>query len=214
MSRTPDPSRSDTTIEAFLDQLSSRAPTPGGGSAAGLSAALGAALLAMVANYTTGGRFVEIESEMRGYVEELAVLRARSLLGVRADEEAFGAVGAAYGLPRQTDEQRSERSAAIQAALKGAVEPPREIAAICTRLSEIASVLAGKGNRNVLSDVGVGAACARAALEGAFLNVAINASQIVDVSIRTELADTMERMDRDLAALRAVVEDVRVQVAS
>jgi len=199
-------------IESWLEDLAARQPTPGGGSAAGLSAAVAASLLAMVANYTTGTRYADQEEQMRTLVDELAALRHDALAAMAADEVAFGAVGTAYGMARQTDEDKAARSIAIQTALIGAAEPPRAVARSCTRLAEIAAVLAEKGNRNVLSDVGVGAACARAALDGALLNVAINASQILDEAIRSELGAAMAEMDRCGAALQAVFDAVRAEL--
>ena len=196
------------SIESFLHDLAARQPTPGGGSAAGLSAAMAASLLAMVANYTTGSRYAEHEEQMRGFVDELAVLGDEALAAMAADEVAFGAVGTAYAMARQSDEDKAARSSAIQAALIGAAEPPRAVARMCSRLAEIAAVLAEKGNRNVLSDVGVGAACARAALDGALLNVAINASQILDEAIRAELVAAMAETDRCRAALVEVFDIV------
>ena len=92
------------TIDTFLEELATRQPTPGGGAAAGLASALGAALLAMVANYTTGKRYAEVENEMRSFVAELAELRTRSLQAMQDDEVAFAEVGAAYAMPRETDE--------------------------------------------------------------------------------------------------------------
>ena len=201
------------TIDAFLGELAARQPTPGGGAAAGLASALGAALLAMVANYTTGKRYVEVENEMRSFVAELEDLRSRSLQVMREDEVAFAAVGAAYALPRDTDQKKRARDEAIQQALLGAVVPPRAIASIVERLAEIAASIAEKGNRNVLSDVGVGAACAGAALDGAILNVAINAAQIDDQRVVTELAAALADMDALKGALGALVDDVRRKVS-
>lgn len=213
MSHPADPSRGGDRLSEFLDQLAARTPTPGGGSAAGLSAAMGAALLAMVAGYTTGSRFAGVEAEMRGCVEELGELRRRSLRSMEADEEAFAAVSAAYGLPRRDEAERRRRSAAIQAALVGAAGPPKEVAAVCARLAEIAVLLAERGNRNVLSDVGAGASCAAAALDGARLNVAVNAAQIRDPGERAALAGELAAMDRDRTVLQAVTERVRAVVS-
>jgi formiminotetrahydrofolate cyclodeaminase len=202
-----------SSFEPFLGQLAARQPTPGGGAVAGLSAALGASLLAMVANYTTGNRYADVEDEMLGYVSELEVLRTRALHAMRDDEVAFGAVGTAYGMPRETDEEKRVRSGAIQSALTGAVVPPRTVAAICGRLAEIATDLAQKGNKNLLSDVAVGAACTRAALDGAIVNVVINAAQISNERLRAELTAALAEMDALKGTLAAVYDDVRRKVS-
>jgi formiminotetrahydrofolate cyclodeaminase len=206
--------RSDDRIGAFLDQLAAKTPTPGGGSAAGLSAALGAALLAMVAGYTTGARFADVEEEMGQLADQLGELRQQAMASMQADEDAFADVGAAYALPRQSDEDRARRTAAVEAALLGAAGPPREVGRICARLLPIASVLAAKGNRNVVSDVGAGAACARAALDSALLNVAVNAAHLTDPGQKAELEEAVAAMDRDRASLDAVIEQVRGRVAA
>jgi len=208
----PDTAARGDTLESFLDRLGARVPTPGRGSAAALSAALGASLLAMVANYTIGRRFAEVECAMQNYVAELTELRSRALRAMKEDEEAFKAVGGAYGMPQDSDAQRDERADAIQRALIGATEPPMAIASICARLSDIATVLSEKGNRKVLSDVGIAASCAGAALDGALLNVAINAAQISDESTRLGVLDSTHQMHLDRVALHSLVENVRAKV--
>ena len=167
----------------------------------------------MVANYTTGNRYADVEDEMRCYVTELEVLRTRALQAMHDDEVAFGAVGAAYGMPRETDEEKSVRSGAIQSALVGAVAPPKAVAAICDRLGEIAAELAEKGNKNVLADVGTGAACTRAAVDGAIVNVVINAAQISEARVRAELAAAVADMDALRGTLATVYDDARRKVS-
>jgi formiminotetrahydrofolate cyclodeaminase len=194
------------STEAWLEELAAKTPTPGGGAAAGLGAALGAALLSMVANYTTGERYADREQEMLAIVAELAGLRTAALQAMDDDERAFGAVAAAYALPRSSDEEKAARGAAIQLALHAATEPPAAVGGICVRLAELALVLAEKGNRNVVSDVGVGASFARAAVDSALLNVAINARQITDEGQRDELRTAMGQLRERSTTLGSVFE--------
>jgi formiminotetrahydrofolate cyclodeaminase len=191
---------------SWLEQLAAKTPTPGGGAAAGLGAATAAALLAMVANYTSGERYKDRAARMAEMVEELAALRLTALEAMDDDEVAFGAVGAAYAMPRANDEERAARGEAIQVALIGATEPPLAVGRACERLVTFAQELAEQGNPNVISDVGVGAAFARAAVDSALLNVAINASLISDEAQRGELAVAMQELRGVSSDLQAAFE--------
>ena len=173
----------ETTVAAFLEELSSGAATPGGGCAAALGGALAAGLVAMVARNTGGMDEIAAEADrLRGALEEL----------VDADAAAFEQVMAAFRLPKVTDEQKAERSAAIQAAYKGAVDPPLAVCERAWQVLELAAVVAERGNPNAASDAGVAALLAASALEGAALNVEINLGAIKDEGYRTERAQTVE----------------------
>src|SRR3954465_15599950 len=103
----------DARMAEWLGQLAERAPAPGGGAVAAVCAASAAALLEMVANYTTGKKWEDREESMKAVIVEVAELRARAAQLADDDEAAFGAVGAAYALPRSTPEKKAARSAAI-----------------------------------------------------------------------------------------------------
>ncbi len=180
----------------WLDRLADRTPTPGGGAVAALCAASAAALLEMVANYTTGGRWADREEAMRAVAREVSDLRARAAQLAQDDEEAFGAVGAAYGLPRSTPEEKAARRAAIQEATRGAAEPPVQVGRVATRLVAIADGMVEPANPNVVSDVGVAAAAARAALSGSVTNIVVNAALLDEAQaapLRAEAAE-LERV--------------------
>ncbi len=186
----------DARMSDWLDRLADRTPTPGGGAVAALSAASAAALLEMVANYTTGGRWADREEAMRAVAREVAELRARAAQLAQDDEEAFGAVGAAYGLPRSTPEEKAARRAAIQEATRGAAEPPVQVGRVATRLVAIADGMVEPANPNVVSDVGVAAAAARAALSGSVTNIVVNAALLDEAQaapLRAEAAE-LERV--------------------
>jgi len=193
------------TVEGFLDTLASDAPAPGGGAAAALSAAMGAALVSMVCNLTVGReRYQAHEEVMRAALAEADDLRVRALALATADGDAFGAVGAAYALPRKTDEEKAARTARVQEALKGAAGPPLRTVAVAARVVELCVEIAQRGNPNVVSDVGVAALSARAALDGAALNVRVNLALIRDEDFTRETAG---ELDRYLGAARPLVDD-------
>jgi formiminotetrahydrofolate cyclodeaminase len=171
----------DKSIQEFLDELASRASTPGGGSAAAVMGAVGAALVSMVGNFTLGKKGCEsVESEMRELLDASEDLRARLTDMIRQDVEAFDGVMAAYGMPRDTEAQKSARSAAIQAALKVAADVPLACARLCADVIRLTSPMARDGNRNVISDAGVAVLAAEAALRSAALNVYVNLGAIKD----------------------------------
>jgi formiminotetrahydrofolate cyclodeaminase len=172
----------------WLDRLGSAAPTPGGGGAAALTASTAAALVEMVVNLTVGKTaYAEHEPYVRPIGVEARALRERALELVADDEAAFDRVMTAYGLPRESAEDRTARDAAIQDATAAAARPPMQVAQIAVRVIELAAALPGRSNRNVLSDVGVAASLAVGALESAAINVEVNLRTLKDQGVRAEL---------------------------
>ena len=168
-------------LQTFLDQLASNASTPGGGSAAAIMGAMGAALISMVANLTVGKKkYEDVDEEMRGILEQSEDMRARLTGMIQADIDVFGKVMAAYGMARETDAEKAARSEAIQAALKEATDVPLACAQLCADVIELCRPVAEKGNLNVISDAGVAVLAAHAALRSAALNVYINIGGIRD----------------------------------
>ena len=187
----------DRNIREFLDELASSAPTPGGGSAAALVGAVGAALLAMVGNLTVGKKGYEaVDRSMRDLVAESNRLRGELARLADEDVRVFGEVMAAYRMPRADDAERAARRAAIQSALLDATEAPLELARVCCQVIHLAATAAEEGNTNVVSDAGVGVVAAHAALRAAALNVWINAGSI----------DDREFADRAVAELEHLLE--------
>ncbi len=165
----------------FLDELASAAPTPGGGGAAALIGATGAALLSMVANLTIGKKGLEeVDAEMRGILVQSEQLRARLSAMMADDVAAFDSLMASYKLPKESDEQKAVRSATIQQALRAATEAPMACARAAAEVVRLARRTAEIGNKNVISDAGVGVLAAQAALRSAALNVQINAPSLKD----------------------------------
>jgi formiminotetrahydrofolate cyclodeaminase len=171
----------NNTIARFLDELASEQPTPGGGGAAAIMGAVGAALVSMVANLTIGKKNYEaFDAELKATNAEAEKVRAELTAAIDEDVVAFNAVMGAYGLPRGTDEEKAARAAAIQAALKQATDAPLRAVKACHEVIKLSAVVAEKGNVNVISDAGVAVLAANAGLRSAALNVYINAKSIKD----------------------------------
>ena len=170
-----------SAIEKFLDDLASQNATPGGGSAAAIIGAMGAALVAMVCNLTIGKKkYADVEGEMRDLLAKAEALRHKLTGMIEDDVKAFDAVMGAYGMPKETDAEKEKRSAAIQDALKLATDVPMACARAARQVIDIAATASDKGNLNVISDAGVGVLAGYAALRSAALNVLTNARMITD----------------------------------
>ena len=182
----------DQTIGEWLEALASPAPAPGGGAAAALNAAVGAALIEMACSLTIGRpRYAQQEAGMRAALAEATKLRSRALHLAAADVTAFGAVSEAYTLSRETDEQRQARTEQIQRALVGATEVPLDTAVLAGELIRLAERIVGGANVNVLADVAAAAIAARAALEVALINVEANLAAISDPSRSKGLSERL-----------------------
>ncbi|UZR30717.1 methenyltetrahydrofolate cyclohydrolase [Methylococcus mesophilus] len=185
----------DQPIQQFLDELASKSATPGGGSAAAVMGAMGAALVGMVCNLTVGKKNYEaVEAEMADVLARADALRAQSMDMIRADVEAFDRVMAAYALPRETEDDKAARSAAIQEALKAATEVPLACARLCVDIIDLSQIAAEKGNRNVVSDAGVAVMAAHAALKSAALNVYVNAKGLKDEAFAQDRVNRLEAL--------------------
>lgn len=171
----------DKPIEQFLAELASSDPTPGGGSAAAIMGAMGAALISMVCNLTIGKKPYEaFDDELKTVLEQAEALRERLTDMIQADVEAFDRVMGVYRMPKKTDEEKAARSDAIQAALKAATDVPLDCARASAEVIRLSRTVAEKGNLNVVSDAGVAVLAGYAALKSAALNVYINVGSIKD----------------------------------
>ncbi|WP_442498842.1 methenyltetrahydrofolate cyclohydrolase [Methylobacter sp. sgz302048] len=171
----------DKSVQTFLDELASKAPTPGGGSAAAVMGAQSAALTSMVCNLTIGKpKYAEVEAEMQALLLKSEALREKLITMIKADVDVFDRLMATYGLPKETEEEKAARSAAIQSVLKEATEVPLACARACREAIELSRIAAEKGNLGVISDAGVAAMAGYGALKSAALNVCINAGSLKD----------------------------------
>ena len=174
-------------VTEFVNLMASDAPAPGGGSAAALEGAVGAALTAMVCALTVGKKkyadVQELAVESQKKAEEL---KARFVDVMDRDTEAFNAVSAVFAMPKDTDEQKAARKAAMQEALKGCTKTPFEMMQLACETPEPTRSLVGRLNASAASDLGCSALSLRAAIQGAWLNVLINVSGINDEAFAAE----------------------------
>lgn len=176
-------STAEMSIGAFVEALAGPSSTPGGGGAAAVTGSIAAALISMVINFTVGRKkYAEVEAEMQGYLADLAILRADLLRLADDDVTAFTAVAATYSMPRESDEEKAARTAALQHALQEATRVPYITAEKCLALLVLAAPVAEKGNVNVVSDAATAINLAHGALLSAIVNVDINLKSIKDES--------------------------------
>ncbi|MBI4722599.1 MAG: glutamate formimidoyltransferase [Candidatus Stahlbacteria bacterium] len=194
---------------AFLSRLASKSPTPGGGSAAALSGSIAAALTCMVSELTIGKeKYKEVEAEMKQVLEKATLIRDEFLILVEKDEEAFNQVMAGYKLPKNTDEEKANRSEAIQRALKSATNVPIEVIRKAKTVIELAAICAEKGNVNSISDAGVAVIEARTAAQGALYNVLINLGGIKDEEFKAQAKAETDELMCSITELAQKVEEV------
>lgn len=200
------------TIAAFSEALASGAPTPGGGGACALAGALGAALGSMVCALTSGKRrYADVEEDIQRIASRMEALRQRLLALIDADAEAFLPLSRAYGMPRGTQQERAARDTVMEAALVRAAQPPLDIMEVCAEAVALHAELGEKGSALAISDVGVGAALSRAALQGASLNVFTNTRLLrdrqraaaLDARAQALLGEALPEADRVVAAVMA-----------
>jgi len=184
----------DMTLRDFASAVAAKTSTPGGGSVAAYASTLGAALGAMAARYSEGG-------VSEGAAAALDGLRARFLILVDRDTDAYSKVSAAYGLPKKTDAEKAARRAAIQAALVEAANVPLEGMRAAVDALKALEPLSGACNKNLASDLAGGALLLRAGLEGCGWNVRINAAGLADVNRRQALDDEDGRLRAEGAHL-------------
>ncbi len=188
----------DKSLQVFLDELASSAPTPGGGSGAAVMGAMGAALVSMVCNLTVGKKgYEEVEDDLKDILKQAEALRDRLTDMIRADVEVFDRLMASYRLPKETDEEKAARSEEIQASLKEATDVPLNCARACAEAIELCRVAAEKGNLNVISDAGVAVVAADAAMKSAALNVYINVGSIKDKAFAEERSTELKKILKD-----------------
>lgn len=166
------------TLAGYLSDLAAKVPAPGGGAVAALHAAQGAALVAMVARYTTRAKDAEHRPVIDRIIEAADAARERALALADADAAAFTAVGAAYKLPKGTEEQVAARKAAVDAALVEAARVPAAVVDEADEVLSLAAELLPIGNPNVVTDIGAAADAARAAATSSQLNIEINVASL------------------------------------
>ena len=190
-----------STVEKFLDDLASGSATPGGGSAAAIMGAMGAALVSMVCNVTIGKKGYEgVEAEMKAVLRESEKVRRRLTDMVAEDIAAFDSILAAYKLPKATDDDKARRTDAIQAGLRRATETPLQCARVCAEVIALSRRASVHGYLNVISDGGVGVLAGFTGLRSAALNVYINAPALKDRAFAEQATAELEELVESCAA--------------
>jgi formiminotetrahydrofolate cyclodeaminase len=191
-----------TPVEVYLDALASDAPTPGGGAVAALAGATGAALISMVCNLTIGRTgYEEAEERMRGVLDEAEASRTALLDLADRDAAAFGAVMAAFKMPKETDAEKAVRSQAIQEGYAAAAEVPMDIGRRAAELMELAREVTEIGNASAASDGACAAQALSASVWSATYNVEINAAALKDPAKAQALRDEVSALRANAEAL-------------
>lgn len=204
---------SSETINDYLARLASREPTPGGGAAAALHAAQGAALVAMVARYTTGAKYEQHAELVARIISSADGLVVQALRLADADQHAFQGVIDAYKLPTGTDDLKAARKASIQDALVQAAKTPAQLILLAGAVVDLATELFEVANANVISDVAAAVDAARAAATTARVNIDINVVAIKDTETRSRLAAQTDGLEEKvILAADALVKRVRERI--
>ena len=178
----------DLSLNEFSEKLFSKEPVPGGGGASALIGALAVSLGAMAANLTLGKeKYAKYSDELNANLKKAEKLRLRLLELIEEDATGFGEINKAYKV-KPRDE------ALIEKALVSAATPPLKMMEAIKEVIDILIVFADKTSVLVVSDVGVGAKFAEAALESAYLNVVVNAALMKDEKTATEIGEKAERL--------------------
>ncbi len=205
----------EQNMNEFLEVLSSSAPVPGGGGASAYAAAIGMSLGTMVANLTTGKKkYAEYQEEIEEVIVKSEALTKELVTFMDKDAEAFEPLSKAYGLPKNTPEELAVREEVMEKALVAASEAPLALMEKVLEAMRILERLAVIGSAIAISDVGVGIQMAKAALNGASLNVFINTKLMKNADVASDMnakADELLAVGNDLAdeIFEAVMDRIR-----
>jgi glutamate formiminotransferase/formiminotetrahydrofolate cyclodeaminase len=200
-SQTPD-------CPSFIDELAAPTPTPGGGSAAAFSAAMGAGLVTMVTGLTIGKKkYAEVEAQMQAVRVHAEKLREELTFAVDDDAGAFEAVMGAYRLPKDAPEQEAARSASIQSATLNAAHVPLHVAEEALKVMELALMCVESANINAISDAATAAAMAKAGLTAAGYNVRINVAALSDPSAGEHFIDQIRELESQAAGIEKSIRE-------
>nr|WP_253735859.1 cyclodeaminase/cyclohydrolase family protein [Paenibacillus sp. FJAT-26967] len=195
----------DLPIRSFLSKAASGSPTPGGGSIAALSAAMGASMGSMVANLTQGSKFQDVKEQMVQLVEKMqAGIRESEQLMLR-DIGSFQSYMDALGLPKGTSEEKTVRSEALQQAAINSAEVPYKLMQRCVEMMKILEDITDKANPNVISDLGIAILSLEAAAQSAWLTVEINLSSLKDEERRQAYQHSGEQLIQSAEAIKSRV---------
>lgn len=187
----------DLGLQAFINQLESSEPVPGGGSVAALSSALSSALAAMVANLTVGKKnYEDVSDEMSAIAAKMSVHKQMFVDLIDKDANSFDSVMKAFKLPKETDEEKSHRNTLIQDGMKYAASVPLEVAEKSADLFDDLAKLVKSGNKNAQTDALVAAMMARTAILSALYNVKINLGSIKDEAYVAQMKEKVAALEQ------------------
>ncbi|MGB8955801.1 MAG: cyclodeaminase/cyclohydrolase family protein [Tumebacillaceae bacterium] len=205
----------DQTIRHFVSKAASNSPTPGGGSVAALVASLGASMTSMVGNLTQGAKFSEVEDKMKEVAGEMAAAIKEMEELLEADMVSFDNYMAALKLPKESDEEKKARSAALQEAAIHATEVPLRLAVLCRDSLAITQTIADSANKNVISDLGIAALLLEAAAQSALLTVDMNLPGLKDAEKKAAFTEKRDHVAGEIVTRKnAIVETVRDRLAN
>ncbi len=189
----------DLRITEFIDKTAGSDPVPGGGSISALCGTISAALTQMVAQLTIGKKkYLEVEEEMKGLATKAEAILNELILDIDRDSDAYNMVFDAFKLPKETEEEKSRRTEAIQEATKHAALVPMEVARKSFSLIPHIEAVVERGNQNAITDGCVAMMCARTAVLGALLNVRINLGSISDKDFVANLEADIKKMEEEV----------------
>lgn len=196
-------------LEKYLDDLASKRPTPGGGTAAALTAASGVALISMVANFTIGKEKYKIfEAEVKEVLSASETLRQELMDLVDQDVLGYQQVCSAYKLPKDSGENNRKRTEAIQQGLKEALVAPFEVCKCSHQALKLCLVIAEKGNLALISDVAVAAVLLDAAFRSALVNVNVNLKALKDAAFIAEIREVLEPLEAEIDAITTQIQQI------
>ncbi len=185
------------SCEDFVEILSTKAPVPGGGGASALVGAIGTALGNMVGSLTVGKKkYADVEADIIALKEKADALQKDFLQLIEEDARVFEPLSKAYGMPKDTEEEKAEKARVMEIVLKDACLVPMEIMRKCCEAIDLIEEFAAKGSVIAISDAGVGVAFCKAALLGASLNVFINTKSMANREYAEELNTEANEMIR------------------
>lgn len=200
----------------FIEDLSSKSPVPGGGGASAYVGALGMSLGSMVGNLTLGKKkYADVEEDIKELLVKSEDIIDNLKKLVAKDAEVFYPLSQAYGLPKETEVEKIAKDAALQQALIAATMVPLEIAKYCLKAIELHEEYAKKGTRIAISDVGVGVAFCKAALQGAKLNVLINTKIMKNKELKNNIENELKDIEeKGISKADKIYRDVEQQLKS
>lgn len=192
----------DLSVSEFLDTLASSSPAPGGGSIAALCGAQGAALCSMVCRLTIGReKYAEYEEICNDVLAKMENVRTELITLVDTDTTAYNGIGAAFAMPKSSDEEKAARAEAIQKATIYATQVPYDTMKSCLAGLKLTQCVVGKSNHNAASDLGVAVSCFKTGIESAKLNVMINLPGIKDENIREDFTKKVDGIVKEMAQI-------------